>query len=74
MGVIIDIYGRRGPLIVGQLMLTFSVLSIPFFHLVYPWFFMMRTIGMIGGGISLTIPLMPDYVEKNSIGKASSVN
>jgi hypothetical protein len=54
-------------------MLAVGIGAIPMFREVYPWFFTFRTMGVVGGSLALNIPFMPDYVEKNSIGKASSI-
>ena len=46
--------------------------GIPFGSTVYPWFFCCRTLGMIGCCIAVNIPLLPDYIHKDSIGRASA--
>ena len=53
LGFIIDIFGRKTPLIIGQFMIAVAIGSVPLFSEVYPWFFFFRVVGVVGGTLSL---------------------
>ena len=44
---------------------------IPFFHNLYPAFFLCNLFGFAGAMFGLNVPLAPDYVEKSSLGLAN---
>ena len=49
-----------------------AIAAMPLFKSVYPSFFILRVAISLGVCISLNVPLLPDYVHKNSIGLANS--
>ena len=72
IGVIIDIFGRKSILIIGQLVSALSIGAIPLFKEVYPWYFICRVSCGLGTIIAVNVPLLPDYVKKDSLGLANS--
>lgn len=72
MGVMIDTLGRKLPLIFGQLEAAAAIAAIPLFKKVYPWFFICRCMVSLGTAIAVNMPLLPDYVDKDSIGLANA--
>ena len=70
MGPIFDYFGRKIPLVVGFLMTGVAVGAIPLFRSLYPAFFLIRVMISCGTLTGLNAPLMPDYVEKESLGRA----
>ena len=44
---------------------------VPAFHKVYPGFFICRVVIGVGTCVAVNIPLLPDYVHKDSIGLAN---
>ena len=67
-GPIIDTIGRKVAVIFGITIMGVSVGLIPFFTELYPGFFLVRVLMSVGSIICLNIPLLPDYVHKDSIG------
>lgn len=49
-----------------------AIALVPLFRAVYPSFFILRVAISLGVSISLNVPLLPDYVHKDSIGLANS--
>lgn len=72
MGLIINIFGRKKPLILVLVTAGFSTAAIPLFTELYPWFCIFRILINLGAAISGNIPLLPDYVQKESLGKANA--
>ena len=62
IGVIVDIFGRKGILILGELVTAISLGSIPLCDSVYPGFFLCRVSCALGTIVSINIPLLTDYV------------
>ena len=73
-GPILDTLGRKIPLIVGYLVAGVSVLLIPLFKSIYPAFLILRTLISMGTVIGMNVPLLPDYVKKESLGLANGYN
>ena len=72
MGLIINIFGRKVPLISVLVLAGFSTAAIPMFTELYPWFCIFRILINLGAAICGNIPLLPDYVEKDSLGRANA--
>ena len=72
IGVIIDTFGRKSILIIGQLVSAASIGAIPLFKEVYPGYLICRLSCAVGTIIAFIIPLVPDYVKHESIGLASA--
>ena len=72
VGIVLDIFGRKAPLVVGQLVVGVAIAAVPLFKTVYPSFFILRVAISLGVSISLNVPLLPDYIHKDSIGLANS--
>ena len=72
MGVVVDTFGRKIPLVLAFITTGSAIAAIPMFTEIYPWFLVMRVVIGLGQVIIGNVPLMPDYVEYNSLGKASS--
>ena len=72
MGIIIDTFGRKWPLVIGFLVAGAAMAAIPLFTSLYPAFFLLRSLIGMGTIIAINIPLLPDYVVESSMGLASS--
>lgn len=73
IGLIFDIFGRKKPLVFGFLMIGIGLIGIPLFKQVFPWFLIMRVLISFGGVFGMAVPLLPDYVQKDNMGKAMGV-
>ena len=62
IGVIMDLFGRKNILIIGQLVSAISIGAIPLFKNVYPGYFICRVACALGTIIAVNVPLLPDYV------------
>ena len=71
-GVILDTFGRKVPVIIGFLISGAAIGAIPFFSTLYPAYCILRTLISAGTVIGLNIPLLPDYVQLESMGLANS--
>ena len=63
IGPLTDVIGRKPPLIIGFLLVGIAMILIPYFKVIWPWFFILRSVVYCGCMISLNLPLLPDYVE-----------
>lgn len=64
VGVIVDTFGRKKPMMAGLLVAGVAMALVPMFHSLFPQFFICRTLIYLGVIVILNIPLVPDYVEK----------
>ena len=69
-----DICGRKYPISIGVLVAGVFILLIPLFKTVYPGFFICRAFISLGTILLINVPLIPDYVQMNSIGLTSSIS
>ena len=66
IGPTMDVIGRKPPVIIAFFLGGIALILIPYFKVVWPWFFILRcTIGC-GCIIGLNLPLLPDYVAPQS--------
>ena len=72
IGVIIDTFGRKIPLVFSQIETAVAIAAIPLFKTIYPGFFIARCLLSLGSSMALNMPLMPDYVEEKCVGLASA--
>lgn len=72
-GPVIDIVGRKYAVIIGIVVTGISIGMIPLFTELYPGFFIARVLMAVGTVVGLNIPLLADYVDKDSIGQAQSL-
>lgn len=72
MGIVIDVLGRKIPIIAGTFSMGLATAAVPLFHDVYPSFFLLRVMMSLGAIITLNIPLLPDYVQPESMGLANA--
>ena len=72
LGVIFDTVGRKIPTILGFLSAGLAIIGTPLFTIVYPWFLCMRVMISVGIIPGLNTPLLPDYVDKKSLGLANA--
>lgn len=72
MGVLIDTFGRKVPIVLGMMVSAASLACMPLFTQVYPFFFILRVLLGLGDVISFNIPLLPDYIHKDSLGLANA--
>ena len=72
LGLIFDTVGRVLPIILGFLAIGFSIIAMPFFDKVYPTFLIFRIFISLGILPGLNCPLLPDYVQKESLGLANA--
>ena len=61
-GIIMDIYGRKKPLIIAFIVMAITNLMVPWFKQLYPSFFIVKTINYVFCNIVFDAPLLPDYV------------
>lgn len=73
LGFLFDTIGRKIPLICGMLIISVAVGCIPLSHELYPWFLIYRCMLSVGTVVGLNLPLLPDYVAKEHLGKAQGV-
>ena len=70
MGPLFDTLGRKIPLVLGFLLTGAAVFMIPLFTSLYPAFFLIRVMISCGTLTGLNAPLLPDYVQKECLGRA----
>ena len=73
LGVLFDLYGRKIPLVTGMALIALSIGAIPLGKELYPWFLICRIMLGIGSAVGLNVPLLPDYVEKEYLGRAQGI-
>ena len=61
-GPIMDIFGRKYPIILGLFFAGIFICLIPCFHEVFPYFFLCRVGISVSTIFILNVPLLPDYV------------
>ena len=62
MGVIVDTFGRKIPLLTGWLVAGLAFATVPLFTSLYPSFLIVRMLIYCGLIVGANIPLLPDYV------------
>jgi MFS family permease len=62
MGVIVDTFGRKIPLLTGWLVAGLAFATVPLFTSLYPAFLIVRMLIYCGLIVGANIPLLPDYV------------
>lgn len=72
IGFVLDVLGRKIPIVIGTLAMGMATAAIPLFHEVWPSFFLLRVVMSLGAIITLNIPLLPDYVQPESMGLANA--
>ena len=72
IGIIIDAFGRKIPVITGLTVAGICLILVPIASTLYPSFLILRCLIGMGTIISINIPLLPDYVHKESLGMASA--
>ena len=70
LGIIFDVVGRRVPLVLGIALIAVGICCIPLAHDLYPWFLIFRIMLSAGSVVGLNVPLLPDYVDKEYVGRA----
>lgn len=73
MGVIVDTFGRKIPLLTGWLVAGIGFALVPMFKSLYPSFLIVRMLIYCGLIVGANIPLLPDYIQKESMGLATSI-
>lgn len=73
-GPLLDTVGRKIPVIIGYMVAGIAIFLIPCFTSIYPAFLILRTLICMGTVIGLNLPLLPDYVQKGSLGLANAYN
>ena len=66
MGLIFDAFGRKVPLIIGICIISICIFCIPLFSTLIPAYCILRILIGLGIIIALNVPLLPDYIQKNS--------
>ena len=72
MGVILDTFGRKTPVIFGIFISAICLILIPLENTLYPGYLILRLIIGMGTIISVNAPFIPDYVSLESMGLASA--
>ena len=73
IGTIFDILGRRIPLVIGIIFIAISMGCIPLGKTIYPGFLLLYILNDFGTTIGMNVPLLPDYVQKDNIGRAQGI-
>jgi MFS family permease len=73
-GPIIDILGRKYPVVIGFFVASIFTGLIPLFTEVYPYFFICRVMTAIGTIFFLNVPILPDYVHIDYIGTSNGIS
>jgi len=73
-GILADRYGRTRVLIFGYLSMAAALFFMPFSSNIYPQFCIFRIIYAQGSMAITTAPLLADYVETTTKGRASAIN
>jgi MFS family permease len=68
-----DTVGRRFPISIGMFIAGIFMFLIPFFRTIYPGFFICRAMVSIGTILLVNSPLLPDYVQLESLGLANGI-
>ena len=71
IGVIVDAFGRKTPIVVGQIVAGLSFFAMPLFSSTTA-FVILRVLMNMGRSITMNIPLIADYCEKDSAGLAGA--
>ena len=69
MGIILDTFGRLTPLVLGQIVAGLSFIALPMFSSVTA-FTIFRVLMGMGRIITMNVPFIADYNEKESAGLA----
>ena len=69
LGFVFDVFGRRIPLVLGMLMLSASIFCMPLGKNLYPGYLIFSIMLSLGMNLAGNAPLLPDYVQKATIGK-----
>mmetsp|Transcript_60934 Transcript_60934/g.83683 ORF Transcript_60934/g.83683 Transcript_60934/m.83683 type:complete len:97 (-) Transcript_60934:890-1180(-) len=70
VGALMDLYGRKIPILTGFIMASIAMMLMPSFYVVYPWLCLLRGMMSLGSAAATSSPLISDYVQKDSIGRA----
>ena len=73
MGLIFDTLGRKWPLITGLITQSLATSVIPLFSSLFPSFFIIRLLISSSLIITTGVPLLPDYVQTEYIGRANAI-
>ena len=73
LGFVFDVFGRRIPVLIGMLMVSVSIFCMPLGKHLYPGYLICRIVLALGTALAGNAPLLPDYVQKSTIGKGQSV-
>jgi len=72
IGPIVDTFGRKFPLILGQCVAGTAFLMAPQFSSI-TMFVIVRIFQNLGRAVTINIPLIPDYVDPQYAGAANSL-
>ena len=72
MGLIQDTFGRKFPIVTGLLMAGVGLALIPVFTEVYPSLLIMKILISVGIVAGMNAPLLPDYIDPQSLGIAQA--
>mmetsp|Transcript_27078 Transcript_27078/g.36877 ORF Transcript_27078/g.36877 Transcript_27078/m.36877 type:complete len:80 (-) Transcript_27078:904-1143(-) len=70
LGAVMDLCGRKIPSIGGYLICGLTLILMPYFHKVYPELLLFRILLSTGMLPAISSPLVVDYVQKQSLGRA----
>jgi MFS family permease len=73
IGLIFDVFGRKVPIIMGTFLMSVATITLPYFKPnVYPWYTTLFCVAKVCGMFAFTSPLIADYIERESMGLATS--
>lgn len=73
IGPVLDTLGRRLPTVVSQFLLGIVIVLIPCFTSLFPAYAILRVFLGMTSVIVLDVPLLPDYVQVESMGLAQAI-
>eukprot|EP00347_Sterkiella_histriomuscorum_P002032 403369737 len=72
IGLLMDLMGRKYPIIIGLFISGISIVVIPYGTQIYPYLCIFKVLVAVGVLPAMNSPLIPDYIEKRSQGLANS--
>ena len=72
MGLVVDAFGRKIPIVLCFLVTGACFIAVPMCRSLYPSYLIIRCLISMGTMVFINIPLVPDYVQKESMGLATA--
>ena len=62
IGVVYDVMGRKGPVLIFLVLMSISIILMPFLDEIFPGYVILRCFVVLSSTIVTTVPFAPDYV------------